>query len=764
MGGYIDGAAGVAAFFKRRMTMTLSKRFMKGILGAVLVFGLLAVGCDTGGGGDTPPKVDKSALTAGIASAEKAKAGVVIGTKATVAAGLAYVSQAAWDALDAAIATATAVQNNSGATQDAVNAAVQTLSAAVTTFTGAIKTDGEKTSGFDATELTALIASAKSAKTGVQISADGADLSASVFWVTQAAMDAFDTAITTAESATGDTAYTALVSAINAFKNAQQAGKKAKTVTVTGLSADVSMIGVVLSETQKLTGDYATQTQGTTVENGSATDSLYTNAGAPWAGTGSWYVVLLTLTDDSTMTYYVSKSTKSFSGESVSIAFGDFQKAEIEAEGAIKGSVTFKNAPNPAPAVKIYAQYRNEGSSWNSVDAIGAGADVSADGVFSLPFSAKFLSDLQDGEQTLRFSLAIGSGASQYSIDLPSKEVTKSDLSGDELNVGNIGEASLASLTLSGTIKVNDGGQPIARVDIEAYGDDYLGEARLSSPAVAGQAWSITIPAQEAGAVSFSVRGYDSPNGGSSLFSKDFSPEETANVSDQSISGIVFDVGDVSIGTLKGTVSFTNIPTPAPYQISIRAEYNNGNYWQGINNGPEDVVTLDGNSGVWKIGRNEYFLSALESGEQTVRFAVNVRFTQSGSSATFATIEKTINKDSLSAIDLGSVSLATLTLSGTLKVNKGGQPLSYANISIYNETSGNYIGSVYLSSPAVAGQAWSITIPVQESGKVLFYVYGYDNNDEQALYETVSPEETENVSDKSISGIDFDFGDVGASD
>ncbi|MDR0785967.1 MAG: hypothetical protein LBE74_08850, partial [Treponema sp.] len=116
--------------------MRLPKRFTTGILGAALVFGFLS--CDTGNGGGgtiSEPTVDKSALTAGVAAAENAKAGVAVGAQADIAAGLPYVSQAAMDALESAIAAAQARRNDAAATQAEVNTAVQTLASAVAAFT-----------------------------------------------------------------------------------------------------------------------------------------------------------------------------------------------------------------------------------------------------------------------------------------------------------------------------------------------------------------------------------------------------------------------------------------------------------------------------------------------------------------------------------------------------------------------------------------------------------------------------------------------------
>ncbi|MDR0643465.1 MAG: hypothetical protein LBG05_00925 [Treponema sp.] len=704
--------------------MMLSKRFMMGILGMALVFGYVGIGCDTGNGDNGKPgtTVDTSALTAGIAAANTAKAGVVVGEKATVAAGLKYVSHDAMTVFDAAIATAEAVKNKDSASQAEVDAAVQTLSAAVAAFTAAVKTDGEKTSGFSASELTALIETASAAKAGVVISTDGTDQPSSVYWVTQAVEDAFNAAVTAAQSATDadrDATYSALVNAINTFNAAKQAGSKANTVTITGLS-DYNgwVLYVYLTQSPKLTGDFVSVGVGT-VRNGLVTVSL-ANArdGSPWAGTGSWYVAYMVV-NWVNPAVNISKSAHTFTGGSVSVPFSSFQTPEIEPAGHLTGSVTLTNAPASRPQIKLYAAYYYK-NVYVSVDLVGAGATVQDDGSFSLPFTQRFLDDVHDEAQSVDFWMVVGSGENKYYLYLneSSCTVTTADLSGGNLDVGSLGEASLGSITLSGTLKVNDGGQPVPRVTIWTSGST---EESFSSPQVTGQDWSLTIPALDGSTVAFSVDCYDTS--GNMLYATTLYPEETAHVSGTSISGIVLDIGDISVGRMSGTITFTDMPSPPPYKIYIGASF------QDSDNGYyafDGDVTVDGSNGTWTIPPDAVFLAALDRGEQEVEFRVYVGFNRDGSLVPFASIEKTISKNTLANIDLGSVSLATLTLRGTLNVTFNGQPVPRVNIDVYDEH-GRLGSGTFTASGADA--PWTMHLPAPDSPTDLsFSVYGYTEN------------------------------------
>jgi hypothetical protein len=479
------------------------------------------------------------------------------------------------------------------------------------------------------------------------------------------------------------------------------------------------------------------------------------SGGSPWAGGGSWYVVLRIGYAD----FHITKDAKSFAGDSVTIAFSDFKEPEIEAVGYLTGSVTLTNVPASPPPVKIYAEYAYR-QLWGYVDILNVGYAVAAGGSFSIPFTQEFLDALQAEELTVYFWLYVGSGENKYQIHLGAKSVAANGLPGDTLNVGGLGEVSLESITLSGTLKASDGGQPVpwVRISATAYNEtnNYrsLGWLGLSSPDVNGQAWSLTIPVLDGERVQFYVYGYDSASEVNQLFYKDFYPEKTASVSNQSISGIELDIGDISVGRVSGTVTFADMPNPAPYGIYIEAFYGGAN---GVGN--RATVTVNGNSGTWTIPRNDNFLAALDSGAQTVRFHVWVQFNQSENSISFATIEKEISRDGLTGIDLGSVSLAALTLSGTLNVTFNGQPVPRVEIWVSGEQGGYVIGLGGGSFNSSSYNAtWTIHIQALNSPTNLsFSVSGYTATSYDRLFYVSEVATVSGASSGAISNIAINY-------
>jgi hypothetical protein len=266
--------------------------------------------------------------------------------------------------------------------------------------------------------------------------------------------------------------------------------------------------------------------------------------------TGSWFVGFQDISNN----IFFTKAAQPFGNATVTVDFSAFQKftpTVKDPKGKIKGSVTFTDVPNPKPEVTIQPWYyiTSENGGGESIDGLGLPYPVSiSDGSFTISYTEGFLSALNAALQgketiTLDLRLIIGSGGSSYSIYL-SKEV-KSGLSDATLNVGNLGSVSLASVKLSGTVTVNDGGQPEPNVIIKAWGVNFDSAQPLPTPAVAGAPWSLTIPAQDGAAVTLVVSdGY----GDEGQWRKQFEASETgtASVTDQPISGIALDVGDIN--------------------------------------------------------------------------------------------------------------------------------------------------------------------------------------------------------------------------
>lgn len=260
------------------------------------------------------------------------------------------------------------------------------------------------------------------------------------------------------------------------------------TITGTGLSNGAN-IHVVLFSTQdeakamtaddivsRIFGRGAVMDGSVTVSLGRYDDNFDL---IPWSAGGAWYVVYL---NDDGLEFYVTKAKQIFANDlSLSVAFSAFDQFTPQVKdqaGAIKGRVTFTGTPDPKPEVKIASRYSvtnddNDGN--NPVDGSGmilypVTIDDSGNGSFEIPFTQPFLTTLRalQGQETLTlvFLMRIGSGASSYDIVPPVIEVTASNLSDSDLTV-SLADVSLASITLSGTLKVTYNGTVVHRVTVE---------------------------------------------------------------------------------------------------------------------------------------------------------------------------------------------------------------------------------------------------------------------------------------------------------
>jgi hypothetical protein len=708
--------------------------------------------------------VDTSALKTAIATANAAKAGVPVAADANkIAQGLHFVTQAQLAALNTAITNAQTVADDPGVSQNDVTAAIEALSGAVTVFNAAQQNNtGTKSTGFTENDRTTLIQTANAAKSGVKTSQDGSDIAPDEIWVTKAAMDSLDSAIATLSSELNDTNYLALAGALNTFNAAKQSGKKAKTLTITGLPTTLNdtEIQAGLFTSKDIQGSPTIMGSGT-IKDGALQMELYSLIGdgvrVPWNGNGSYYVAFQTFDRK----LYISRNTAAFNSNSTTVAYSGFEETEmpgpepVEGVGNITGTIAFSDYAEPRPEVRIRIRTEN-----GNIDGEGRSYTVDANGNFTIPFTQNFLDRLQNAEQTLYFNLNVGSGSSQLNIELESKTISAANLSEGNINVGSFGTVSLASTTLSGTINVSNDGNPIPVVYIGAYNaqGSYIGQASLESPA-AGASWSINIPVQTGGKVRFSVDGYDSRNNGNNLFYKNLEPEATAFVSNQPISNIALNIGDISQGRMSGTISFTNIPSPAPYRIYVSARYGGSN-WTWIGGGQRYAITVTGSTGTWAIPRDDNFLAALDSGNQTVTFVLYAQLTQDGGDFTIATAEKTVSKSELGPVNLGSASLAYITLSGTFSGTYNGGTIPYVYISVTKADTGNYISSSSLRFPP-NGSEWILYAPSQQSPtEVVLAVQGSDSSSTLFQFRGFSLGNTDTIQNQSISGVNINLGNV----
>jgi hypothetical protein len=201
----------------------------------ILTAGLILAGCNnpTGGGtGLTGGGPDKTALIAAITAAEAAKAGVAVNTTAAnVPLGTSWVEAGDMATFTGKITAAGVVRDSTSANQGVVDAAVEALNAAISTFNGAKKAGTGTPVDKDA--LIAKITEAKTARDSVIVAEDGDDVVIGKNWATQAQIDTLNEVITAAESAITqvqvNTALTNLTTALTAFNDvvSTQQGTKA---------------------------------------------------------------------------------------------------------------------------------------------------------------------------------------------------------------------------------------------------------------------------------------------------------------------------------------------------------------------------------------------------------------------------------------------------------------------------------------------------------------------------------------------------------
>ncbi len=182
--------------------------------------------------------VDKDDLSAAIAAAKAAEAGVAVSADGKdVEPSAKWTTAAEKKALDDAIAVAQAVADDPDATQDDVDAAKAAVDAAKATYEAA-KKDGAKAqpAAVDKTALKKSIDAAKATESGVATSTDGKDVEPSDKWTTAAERKALDDAIAVAQKVYDnqgatqtqvDAAKKSLDEAKAAYDAAKKDGKKA---------------------------------------------------------------------------------------------------------------------------------------------------------------------------------------------------------------------------------------------------------------------------------------------------------------------------------------------------------------------------------------------------------------------------------------------------------------------------------------------------------------------------------------------------------
>jgi hypothetical protein len=703
------------------------------------------------------PSVNKSALTAKIAEAENTRSGVEKSAGgADVAQGTKWITQNAWDTFESAINAAKSAQSGA-ASQAAVDAAVSALNGAITAFNNA-KADGTKTSGFTTAEMSALITRAKAAKEGVTPAATGDDVGSGAYWASQSAFDTLNTAINSAEAATDtnrDSLFLALSQALTAFTAAKKPGSiPDKESLLSAISAaDSAKSGVV-----------------------EAAGKAEAPAGSKWA-TASQLAALKAAYDSAVAVASNASASKNQVAEEtgkLNAATGVFNSA-VSANGPgeggggdqkigeITGTITLTGIPAQKP--NVFIEVRNEESKWqpngNKIDL--SGINGSGNVSWSIPL---YEEDAFTGPIEGAFTLWVGNGedSNGYIIWI---DQTK-QLTGTTANVGDLGSASLAARTLSGTISVTYNGNPVPKVRIfaDTFDPDYIwfGHFFLENPGP-NTPWVLPIPVLSSqNYLRIHVEGFD--NNGDLLF-EHFNVKELWNVQQTEITKVNINITESAPsleGKLHGTVAFTNLPNPPPHEVYIEAAYgSNSSGWTPISEGKQFESNIEGATVNWAIPfasmpADQQFLDALAAAPSLeVRLRLHIKFTENDYPMFIAEITKTVTNGNLE-VDLGTVALPpTLLLSGTFSGTYEGGPIP--SVVIRAHTSDFSVQQFFGLPYSASGTSWQSRLPYLESAQAVFFeVMGYDFDNNLVLIKNLNPSQTANVYQSDIAGITLDVG------
>jgi hypothetical protein len=181
------------------------------------------------------------------------------------------------------------------------------------------------------------------------------------------------------------------------------------------------------------------------------------------------------------------------------------------------------------------------------------------------------------------------------------------------------------------------------------------------------------------------------------------------------------------VGQISGSVTLTNVPADA--KVFIYARVNDDDL-------DTSFYPVNLSTGAWIIPLYESDFKddspASVTGQQQVDFRLLVLLAD-GNDYRIENIARTLSltsKTDIQAGNIGTKSLQTVTLSGTITVTHNGQPMPRVQISA-DTTGGSRLGYTQLSSPG-ANASWSLAVPAFNSPTdVTISVYGADSKGNQ---------------------------------
>jgi hypothetical protein len=712
-------------------------KFLIKITAVILAAVLVLAGCNNPAGSPeiTTTGPDTTALAAAIEAAKTARDSVRAVAEgegaADVPLGLRWASPEQINALTTKILAAETAKAGA-TTQAVVDAAVSALNTAVGLFNAAVDGNGTGTSitGLTEVEFEALIAQAEAAAEaaeageGVTISTDGKDVPPSGFWITQAALAALNTAITTAKEASFSPetpeAYTNLAAALEVFGVAKQEGvsttEKKTELNEVIISAEAATNDVEIalnSASATLGSEWVTQAQW------DALNGPYTTAGAAYENAdATWNEVNDALS-------------------ALSSAIGVFTQAKTD-NGPGEGTAT-----SPLTISGLSAIYDDGDtvriSLYQDKDALGraSGYITSGDAVVT-GGSVTF----DPGAVAIGGSYYVGFTAEKYFFFISRERINFSGSSVSQnysdfkglIYSFRLGDEGFESGTLDGFfLAMDETSYSTFRAEME---EDFKEDIDSKLYPL------VDYTLYKNPALTQVFNGSDPVNADTVIYCKN--PLDSDYVGAQ-------------IGQITGSLTLTNIP-PSSELREVYIEAGNKNVW-----GAQGVIDVS-NAGLinWTIPLYEYDIrsGAWDSimGSQEVYFSLYVRLGGNGDGYDISLGNRFLNmsnKENIIAGDFGEVSLGTITLSGTISLNVIGAPVSSVEIYVSTQQDG-IINSTELDMP-LSATLWSVVVPVFESEtEVKIGISGRDSNDNQVFWKN-DVETISGVSNANVPGIEFDL-------
>jgi hypothetical protein len=199
-------------------------------------------------------------------------------------------------------------------------------------------------------------------------------------------------------------------------------------------------------------------------------------------------------------------------------------------------------------------------------------------------------------------------------------------------------------------------------------------------------------------------------------------------------------------GELTGKITLTGIPSPLPKVYISAHQYN-------FISSRSEIKGITGTSGTfdWSIPVYEY--DPFESRETQFRLWVQTGSSLADGFYIYIPGAKNLSNRNEDVGNLGTVSIASITLSGTINVTNNGNPVPRVEITVYVSTSYDPFGSTRLTSPA-ANAPWSITIPaLNAQAEISFRIDGYSSNGDELFGDWYTPDPPISVWNQDRSGI-----------